>query len=183
MMKTAKKPLLALDSSIAVHLMNDRPTAGQEPGWNDAQDILTLSDAYDLCLPAPVLTEVLGIVHDDDRMAAVKRLTAIFAIQHFDRTASELAAKHLWELMRQFGAHGLGDLAARLQCARQRLKVDLMIFATSVRWNSKLVVADQDFDKWKSKAADGHEIMSARTVLANRQRNLAFLADRRRSTL
>lgn len=180
MTRTAKKPYLALDSSVAIHLLNEQPTAGQERAWADAQDMLELTDVYDMCLPSAVLAEVLGAVHSDNQRAASKRLTNIFKIQHYDREAAEIAATHCAVMLERSGVRGLGALAARFATTRQRLKVDLIILATAARWDSKLVVADGDFQKWKTQAGEPQRVLSVMDALAKRQQNIAFLDDHRK---
>ncbi len=179
-MTKTDRQFLAFDSSIAIHFANAWPTPGQEQDWADAQSALELVDTYTLSLPSAVLTEILGASPKAEHSSKHKSLTGAFTILEYDEEAAVLAAGLLADALTRTGSKSLGELAARFQMARQRIKLDLVIFATAARWNCRLAVADDDFSKWQERIGANSQLVSMQQLLSRRQQSLVFLDEARK---
>lgn len=133
----AKKPLLALDTSVAVHFVLPAPATGQEAEHAAAMRVITeLSSQFDFALPAPALGEVLAFMPADKRQVTMDKLTKAFTILALDAEA----AVYVGDIARQ-------SLKAR-SAAKQAVKVDIEVVACCLRWGAAGVCsADADFVK------------------------------------
>jgi len=123
---------VALDTSVAFHLVTAKPVTGQAAAWSDATELVELSDRYEFFLPTPTLGEVLCVVPPEVREKTQSALCQTFAPLMFDIQAARAAAD-LWYVINRSAKR------KALKITRESLKVDHQIVGCAIRYKMDFV--------------------------------------------
>lgn len=123
-MAKEKIPIIALDTSVAVYILQGVKSDNCESKCNLANQLFAERN-YQFCLPSPVLAEILTVVKPKNRDKIKNEIYKNFDILNFHAHAAELAAQ-LFTTNQQ--------IQFKEKENKARVKFDAQIVGISVSW-------------------------------------------------